>query len=674
MDNKIFTIQSYTRILEEKPENGEEKLGIGVIAVYPSPTDKNGNIKPKQLIKIGDGSTKLSELAFAGGSENILDVAVTSNEAVRRIYVDNIDPVEENIINSSSGMAVGVGNVINTPQGTAIGTMNVIGATGYYWDNIDYANKTITITNERKQEIEGEKLTPADISSWEIGDIISLVNHHKYTGRMVITEIDPDTGTIVVDNISPYCETIKYPYVDEDDQPILNEDGSIYYDAADERTICAFYREKQADTENTYWACRPGSVSINAFSTALGAYNLVTGSCALATGYKNWQSCDYGIVAGVGNKSQYASLTAGGSNDVGEYCLAAGRWNKGPEAFDYILAGEKNNLTGTMGLTVGAENTVAANFSIVGGYGNVSSNTNGGTKHIINGMNNKVDGQNNIVSGLNNITTTADNCVVLGHHNNISHSNNVVGGDTNTISGFGNLVAGQGNNSTGSLGIITGGNNTVNTNFSIISGYSNKSNGGTKHIINGQNNTASAKNNLITGENNLVAGDHSVVFGLGNTLSASTPDKAQCSAVIGNNITMASNYTLAVGKDHTIPEGKNYCLIAGSTNTPSANCQLLSGIGNVGPANWCATILGRYADTTKNGLLFVGNGDAGNKTSNALYLDESGNLAVRSVNIKVNPVGDWDLVPYSLYKALEDRVHALENFFNAVTDVAIHGQ
>ena len=572
--------------------------------------------------KVGNGNSTLSNIPYGGTQVDKLTVEVTNNEAIQKINVDNSDSVLPNTIESSTGVAIGVGNTINAAQGNAIGTFNVVGAKGYYWDTFDFNNKTITITNERrKMKDNSDSLTLADISDWQVGDTISLVNHHKYTGRMKITAIDVATSTITVDNLSPYLTKIAYPYVDDNGTELYPQaDGSIYYDSADERTICAFYLKEHLDGTSTYWASRSGSVSISALSTAFGAYNLVTGHCALAVGYKNWQSCDYGIVAGVGNKSQYASITAGGSNDIGEYCIAAGRWNKGPESFDYLMGGELNNLTGTMGLTVGAENTVAANFSIVGGYGNISKNSNEGTKHIISGQSNEVDGKNNIVTGELNKIIQGNNNAVFGYNNKLDSPNantNIVSGNNNSCNGYSNLVSGDNNNTSGAQGITCGGNNTVATNFSMVLGWGNRSyntNGGTKHIISGQNNEASAKNNVVSGENNTVSGNNSVIFGIGNRITAAN--------------------SIAAGDGLTINNNASACF--GQANSVNSSGQIVAGVGN-NPTTWTAAAFGRYADTSLEGLFYIGNGSNSEGVitrSNALFLDQSGNLTIRTINTK----------------------------------------
>lgn len=619
----------------------------------------------ESLVFFNNGGSALGEYSTVGGAANLGPLKPIWIEREVRLVTSVLPPQAA----ANQSTAIG-GDAKALALGSyAIGPANVAGVFGCYWDEIDFSTNTISLTTTPRLT-DSETLTPYNVEGiWEVGDIISIINNHKHSA---ITTIESINGNIITVKEIPFS-TVEYD---------LTED--VPYESGDERTVCAFYERdysepyiitddegNEVEQTDKLWTSRPGVVELGWGSIVLGAMNLSSGAFNLTGGYKNFNAGDYGLVVGVKNVGRYSGLVGGAQNNAGEYSIVAGRQNVAPNSYDSIIAGELNEVTGTMGMIVGANNNVKANFSIIGGYGNTSNNANGGTKHIISGINNQVDGQNNIVSGESNTVTTCHNSFITGYKNISTNNTNVIGGNVNNVSGYSTLVEGDGNTVSGNMGVIVGSNNTVSGNFCIVAGYDNKAEG-TKELVQGQGNAVSgacsgtlgigntvsgagsfalggyadpANSDTIIGLNNIsgygsmaigtrntITAYNSLAIGNRNTINTHARDTQTenfyktNSFIAGLNNTISGYSAGIIGESCSISSSASKSFVCGEANHATSGSQFIAGVGNK-VSTWCGAAVGKWCKD--NGYLFmVGNGSGNSYTSSAFAVQENGTIVV----------------------------------------------
>lgn len=464
-----------------------------------------------------DGEAK-AEYSIAIGTNNKEPIkGILGDIAANQIAVNN--PLAD----ATGSIAFGGGAETKSTGGQALGVLNTSGIKGYYWDEIDFTNKTITITSTRRTSTL-IKPTAASGLDWQIGDTISLVNDNQYAACAEITNISGNK--ITVD---------KLPFTSSSYNSILT---AYTYVSPDDRTIFACYQKEEANFTisalnvsivNKRWYPRNGVVELGWAGTAFGVENLVTGSGALAAGFNNWQAGNFGVVAGRDNIGGFCGLTVGGWNkNYGWHSATLGRdlVNNG----DYnLVSGRTNTINNIAGKDPSSHNNI-------GGSGNTVS----GHRNIVGGSGNTLSScYNSLVTGTKTTATDFQSSIAIGD----SH---VVKGNNQVIFGFGHEII------SGSCNFISGRKNSVSGNSnSVIGGaYDDSSSGnsvyGIGNIVGGTNNKAGASGtnvnfSFITGANNVAS--HVYTYVLGRELKTSSSYQL----VIGSNNAEVTNAAFIVG-------------------------------------------------------------------------------------------------------------------------------
>ena len=621
--------------------------------------DNAGNNENR--IKVGDGETNVMDLPFAGAkyvaddkllvlngtqfTTNIIHKGEVDNsfeifdgeakavyaiasgtkdkEPIKGILGDigaNQISVNNPVAKATGSIALGGGAEANSSGGQALGVLTTAGVKGYYWDEIDFTNKTITITSTRRTSTLF-KPTAANDLDWQIGDTISLVNDNQYPACAKITAINGNK--ITVDNL---------PFTSSSYKSILT---AYTYVSPDDRTIFACYQKEEANFTidvlnisiiNKRWYPRAGEIELGWAGTAIGVENFVSGSVGFVSGFNNWQAGNFGATFGRENIGGYYGLTSGGWNEnKGWHSGVIGRdlVNKGN--YNFLTGRASEVITGVCNTVSGYDNTVTSGESnVVGG----ETNTVGGNYNIVSGKTNEVSGSRNSVNGLENRAEDTYDSLISGTHNVLRHcdssfaignyltssggncqlivgkSNNdidnallVIGNGTSdgssrsnamAVTTFGNVIIGNGNVESASgkskkvlavganlnIGeetynsIVTGynSNNTdyivYNTESSIIAGDNIKVNSFNRSIIGGYN---------ITADSNKDSSNSSIIMGT----SINIDDKLlHNSAVIGENTVLtrygAVNESLILSSNSTIDSAVTNSIIL-STNATVEN-------------------------------------------------------------------------------------------------------
>ena len=420
-----------------------------------------------------------------------------------------------------------VGEIFNNYEGnqaiseysSASGNGTLAGCKGYWYSNIDSANKTITLSTTHDENGTTTWDDSIDID-WVAGDVINIVYDSKYYNCATIKTIAGNEITLE-DNILDVSGNA------------LN--GYSYDDGFDGNTIWVLNKPE----------CGIADIRIGA--TVEGQDNKALGPYSHTEGRQNISFGQYGHTEGRKNKATYAAHGEGMSNEAnGFYCHTEGRQNivNGESSHAENIGntvdgdashgeGQGNKVNGDYSHGEGYNNTVDADTSHVGGNNNNVS----GSLHNVNGLSNTVSGEGNTVTGVSNN--------VSGVNNNVSGAANTVGSDVETMSDVeaGNLVSGYWNNVQGKSNNVSGSNNTVH--------------GGRDNIIGGSNNTLGydgedygtldTYNNSLSGSGNAVRGGRdNIVSGTNNKLDMTV-----------NSIISGSNNTIWEGNNNTVVGSNN---------------------------------------------------------------------------------------------------------------------
>lgn len=506
-------------------------------------------------LAIGNSITSVPNYSIVGGTNDktVITGLVGSTAAG---YITATAPSSD----ADCTISVGSSTKVFSTGGNAIGVMNTSGVKGYYYTNINFTSRQITLSTKR-----GSSSTWSGVTlDWAIGDTISFVNGSKYPACCKITAIS--SNTITVDTL---------PFASADAIETYSALKSSTY-APDDFTIFACYEKVEANVSmlnitNTRWYPRSGSVELGWAATAFGVENLATGSASFTAGYGNWSAGDFSTTFGRENIAGYGSLVAGQNNSApSNYALVGGSDNTITKNVSSVFVAGKGNIVSSACVgVVGLENNISGNTSasIVGGYKNTLSGD--AYRVIVAGNNNTVKGNSSLVVGAYNVLnhTTA---TTSGYTYSTS---SVIYGEKNTLTGLHNLLGGRNNNLTGSYNIVSGAVNTVSGN-----GYCN--------IINGESLSLTGKvtDSIVAGKNNVISGAIENSLILGQTQSASNPIKN--SIVVGqyhsaNKLT--DGIMLGTGASitsYSSPESIVF-VVGNGSSTAQANSIYMTKSGNI---------------------------------------------------------------------------------------------
>ena len=332
----------------------------------------------------------------------------------------------------------------------AIGFDNISGVKGYYFWDINFDTKVITLSlNQRKSTLLTSKQKPTKLE-WEVGDVISIVNDAKYGFCSKITAVDTSNMTITVD---------KLPFT------------SIAYDTAS-RLAALPYDFGVIVPEKP----EIGEVDLGFGAFAYGYGNKVAGMFSAAFGVNNIVGGDMAFVTGGENKVSFGGIVSGRKNTaIGEGVL---------------ISGNLNTVNGYNSVAMGNSNTVASGYSQAFG---VKNNIKGKGAAVF-GEGNQVDGNHSFVSGYNNNAGHGNYTHVEGHDNTID--GDVSRGATIHIEGYNHLVTETTNAhgahiegaynsivSNGWTSHVEGLHNTANAHYQHVQGKYNKPDASMAHIV-----------------------------------------------------------------------------------------------------------------------------------------------------------------------------------------------
>ena len=297
--------------------NGEDDLPIDVSVI------EKLTVKGQTIINEGIAS---GEHSIAGGTtdKNFIEslIGQLGSNLLKLNPSEAIGPLS---------ISLGADNKALSGASLAMGYDNISGCKGYYFDTIDFENKTIKLSKTRRAS---SLISPSypDSIGWQKGDILFIVNGDKY-----FLEIANVSGnTVEVKNL-PFS-SISYSSV-----------LSVYtYSKPNDRTVVNLNRPTD------------GVVTLGWGAFGIGAQNVVTGSNALALGYKNVVAGDFGAAFGQENEVGYSGFAAGIMNKA-----------KGKAAFS---AGDNNEANGFASSAEGYYTRANSNVQHVQGKYNIVDN------------------------------------------------------------------------------------------------------------------------------------------------------------------------------------------------------------------------------------------------------------------------------------------------------------
>lgn len=594
----IKTIEVNNAVSAQSAQSAKSAESVKWTSVQVRPAINQGNVATAIVINEGSSSGKYS---IAGGT-NDKDIIT---EMVGSTIANGIT-VNVPTATADAAISFGTGTEVNTIGGIALGAMTVAGVKGYYWDEIDFNAKTITITSERRAS---KNSTPAaaDISDWAIGDVISLVNEQNYPAFAKIT--NKVGNKITVDNI-PFTE-IKYTPV-----PIL---GTYTYSVPQARTIFACYKKTEysllGSVQNYRWYSRSGSVSLGWAAIATGAENLAAGAGSFVTGFNNFAAGSFGLVTGRENIGSYAGIVGGYGNNVsGNFSLVGGRDNI-VTGLSNLVCGSGHTVKGTLGLAVGSDCETAAGGAYVGGYHSKSLHNN---SHVHGLYLESGAAAQTVIGRYNEVLNDA--LFIIGNGSSETPSN-IFEVRSSEAKVKGSLLA-----DSLTSGSLSASSATI-TGYTTINGVVTVNN---NIVVTGRTNTGSL---IVQGSSDL-AGDTSMstatvsgTLTVGDKFSTNTIDSKDAAfiqltktAVIGNNIHSFSGNSLALGTSNELSgtgdnnASCNNMYVGGYSNTVKHNNAHVHGQGLMS-TRAAQTVVGVFNDETNHtdALFVVGAGSASEK-------------------------------------------------------------
>lgn len=212
-------------------------------------------------------------------------------------------------------LSFGAGTKALTSGTMALGANTTAGCKGYYWWSIDFTTTdsngattpTIQLSTSQKTLLNFSRDIPTNLT-WEVGDVISIVNKSKYVLCSTIKTVDTTNGVITVDSL-PFTstETVLFPMFDD-------------------FSVCC--PSKPA----------AGEVDLGFGAFAIGLENKATGSFSHVEGWNNLGAGDFSHAEGRDNTAGYAAHAEGSNTTAsGERSHSEG---KNTEASGYSAHAE----------------------------------------------------------------------------------------------------------------------------------------------------------------------------------------------------------------------------------------------------------------------------------------------------------------------------------------------
>ena len=282
-----------------------------------------------------------------------------------------------------------------------------------------------------------------------------------------------------------------------------------------------------------------------------------------------------------------------------------------------IAVGNTTQAQGISSISAGDNTKTTSDYSLVGGYGSQCINAS----------------DSSIVWGRSTTATFSPQSAAFGYSNTVSFTN------SGFVSGINNVIDSELSTGTGTAdnidasAILGGENGYVNAHHSAIIGGKNNKIGqyaGTDEVI--------KTGVILGGENNSLRGERCIVLG-GRANSV-----GGYNSIVGgssNNLNSNSNNMIVVGANNSMGTINNNSAVFGSDNRLNAHESFVAGRGlDTGTTTVIAqTILGKWNTPDTNSLLIVGNGSDNDNRSNALRVDQSGNIFcgsdTQSLNAKI---------------------------------------
>ena len=193
-------------------------------------------------------------------------------------------------------IALGADNIAQSGGSVAMGYNNISGAKGYYFDDIDFTNRTITLSTTRRTSTLIKPSYPSSVS-WSAGDKLFIVNDNRY-----FLEVESVNGNVVTVKELPFSK-INY-----------SSTLSVYtYSKPNDRTVVNLTQPKA------------GTVIVGWGAIGIGTNNITVGSNSYSIGYKNTVAGDFATALGQENTVGYSAFATGiGNNATGRAAHAEG--------------------------------------------------------------------------------------------------------------------------------------------------------------------------------------------------------------------------------------------------------------------------------------------------------------------------------------------------------------
>lgn len=390
-----------------------------------------------------------------------------------------------------------------------------------------------------------------DVTGLAVGDVYSLKYDNNWLNYGSIQSIDPETNTVIVDNI-PANDSLEL----DDEGNVITGTLLNTFNVANKPTVGTKYIATGAHAEGRYnKALRDATHVEGILNTALGRYAHVEGNGN--TAYHNAHA------EGIDNVSQgYHSHSEGGKNQVvGDYSHVEGLENivtgKSAHAEGFI-----NTVSGNYSHTEGCVNTSSAYATHTEGYENEATVKGAHAE----GHKNKSNAYAAHTEGRYN-TVTKDAGHAEGNTNTVTGTAAHAEGKNNTVSGASAHVEGEGNTEVaGSASHAEGKNNTVTSTA-------------TAAHAEGSGNTVSGTNSHAEGGSNTASGNQSHVEGYENTASAyaahaegqNTQALHRASHTSGLRTKTSSDFQTVVGKDNADAPDSFFVVGNGSGDAARSN-------------------------------------------------------------------------------------------------------
>lgn len=262
---------------------------------------------------------------------------------------------------------------------------------------------------------------------------------------------------------------------------------------------------------------------------------------------------------------------------------------------------------------------------------NTSSNTASGVNSSVFGRDNESNGSQSFTTGKTN-KTFGSNSSTFGMNNVNRGSNNIVGGTDNSIQGNDSLVFSSTSNTNansnsniilgGEQDVITNSTNTTAGNIILSSSYCEITDSVYNVLIN-------AKSTSITG-----GGLNSVI----SVHPAGIVDMEDCEMCFLANVKGAQNYLYNSSRIFSANSYNSYINFAEDCNLFGQGLRIEGTDSSNKITN--QTVMGKYNKNVTNRVFVIGNGTANSARSNAIEIDNSGNIYcgndVKSLNERIS--------------------------------------